>query len=186
MAERGNRNTRSASSRTSWFHPVTFSTSRSRSAATSEANRSACGGISTALTGRPLILPLTPKNSEAVLVQDPHQAALAFLVHAQQRDVTPELIGGAQRLVAGARGQEQRRDPPVDIDAGQALQRPDRLAVHGQGIGGAAGDRGVGQPEQLDLGGPTRLPLTLHCRGPGGVQVAVVEQRVDEDRAAPG
>jgi hypothetical protein len=53
IAERGNKNTRSQSSRTSLFHPVTFRTSRSRSMPATAANRSACGGASTALTGRP-------------------------------------------------------------------------------------------------------------------------------------
>ena len=54
---------RSEWSRANLFHPVTFRTSRSRSTPVAAANRSACGGTSTALTADPMIFPLTPRVS---------------------------------------------------------------------------------------------------------------------------
>jgi hypothetical protein len=67
----------------------------------------------------------------------------------------------------------------VHIVAGLLRERLDGLEIDGEGIGGTGGDRGVGEPDPLVLGG------SAVRSGPCGVKVAVVEQRVDEYRAVP-
>src|SRR5690349_12929205 len=118
--------------------------------------------------------------SESVLVEDFHQVAFAFLFRAQGRHVPPELVRGAQRLVAGSCGEQQARYPPVVVVARLDLQRSDRGPVYRQGSGRVAINGGVRQAQPLPFAGG------IPGGGPGGVQVAVVDERVDKDGAGPG
>src|SRR5690242_10546006 len=119
-------------------------------------------------------------RSEPVLVQDLHEVALALLPHAQHRQVSRELGRGAQRLVTGPDGEQEAGHLTVGLVAGHGLQRVDRFKVHRQGVTRAARDRGVREPE------PLLFRRHAFSRGPGSVDVAVVDESVDEDGAAPG
>jgi hypothetical protein len=75
--------------------------------------------------------------------------------------------------VGRARRQQQPRHLLVDVVAGHGTQRLDRLQVHGQGVGRTNLDGGIGQSQPLGLRGDAL------GSGPGGIQIPVVEQRVD-------
>lgn len=115
-------------------------------------------------------------------VQDPHQVPLTPLAGTQGGEVGGELPLCAQAAVAVSHAEEQAGQLLVDRAARPLFQGLGQPQVHTECVGGTGGAGEVGEGEPLGVVG------SGFGRGlSGGIEVLVVEEDVDEDRApVPG
>ncbi|TGB05614.1 hypothetical protein [Streptomyces sp. MZ04] len=113
-----------------------------------------------------------------MLVEDVHQVAFALLVGAERGEVGGELLLGAQVLVTGSGGAQEASDLLVGVVPSGPLEGFDQAPADLECVGRPRVLRLVGVGESLPLIGAYLSGL------PYSVQVAVVEERVDQHGAA--
>src|SRR5262245_49389343 len=121
----------------------------------------------------------TPSGSQTVSVHQTHQVPLAFLGGAQGGDVHGEIVLCAQATMTVADAQLQGDELLVDRVAGLFGEWLGKAQVDTERVGGTVGPRLVGEGEPLPVMG-----AGLGSGQPGGVDVLVIEQGVDQDGAA--
>src|SRR5258708_17291357 len=129
----------------------------------------------------PVVNPVTERppgrGSEPVRVQDADEPALALLIFAQAAQIGIERGASAKPAVTRASRYQQLGDPLVHAIAGLLLQCRYQPEVGGKRVRWPGLEHQVGEPLPLRVAGKARGRL------PGGVDVAVGDQHVDEDRA---